>query len=62
MQGFGHLYEKFPFAQYKDYYENYMNGTIGLLKWADPSDYEPTYIDDKGQNLGTVTRQKTISK
>jgi arylsulfatase A-like enzyme len=59
MQGFGHLYEKFPFTQYRNYYENYMNGTIGNLNWADPNDYEPTYIDNAGKNLGPVIRKKT---
>jgi arylsulfatase A-like enzyme len=62
MQGFGHLYERFPFTQYRDYYENYMNGNIGNLKWADPNDYEPTYIDNNGNNLEPVIRKKTAVK
>jgi len=62
MQGFGHLYEQFPFTQYQNYYENYMNGSIGNLKWADANDYEPTYIDDNGENLEPVLRKKSTLK
>ena len=58
MIGFGHLYEKHPFTQFQNYYENYMNGKIDKMKWADPSDIEPTYIDDFGNNLQEVKRIK----
>ncbi|QBN20473.1 sulfatase family protein [Flavobacterium nackdongense] len=58
MQGYGYLYEQFPFTQYRNYYENYMNSKIGTLNWADPNDYEPTYIDNNGENLETVIRKK----
>ncbi|RXP62684.1 heparan N-sulfatase [Lutibacter sp. HS1-25] len=57
MQGYGHLYEKFPFTQYRNYYENYMNGEVDNLKWADPNDYEPTFISNDGENLEPVVRK-----
>lgn len=62
MQGYGHLYEQFPFGQYRNYYENYMNGRIGNLNWADPKDYEPTYIDSNGENLEPVIIKETAVK
>ena len=62
MQGYGHLYEQFPFTQYQNYYENFINGTIGNLKWADPNDYEPTYIGNNAENLEPVIRKKTNSQ
>lgn len=58
MIGFGHLYEKHPFTKFRNYYENYMNGKIGKMKWCNPEDLEPTYIDDFGNNLGVVKRIK----
>ena len=56
MQGFGHLYEKFPFTQYRSYYENYMSGEVDNLKWSDFNDYEPTYIGNNAENLKPVVR------
>ena len=57
MQGYGHLYEKFPFTQYRNYYENYMNGEIDNLKWSNINDYEPTFISNEGENLEPVVRK-----
>jgi hypothetical protein len=47
MQGYGHLYEQYPFNQdMNGFYERYMKGEKFQTNWVNDSDYEKGLIDD----------------
>jgi N-sulfoglucosamine sulfohydrolase len=47
MQGYGHLYEQYPQAELKGFYERYMQGERPPTTWIKASDYEQLPLDER---------------
>ncbi len=54
MQGYGHLYEQYPFTRNGNFYERYMTGEETEAGWVDDSDFETHYLDEDGNTLKKV--------
>jgi len=56
MQGYGHLYEQYPFTRNGNFYSRFMNGEDTEAGWVDDSDFETNYLDGDGNTLGKVIK------
>ncbi len=56
MQGFGHLYEQYPFTRNGNFYGRYMAGEQTSSGWVIDSDFEEYYLDGDGNTLEKVIR------
>lgn len=46
MSGFGHIYEQYPVANQKDFYERFMAGEKMITGWVNDSDFEKETLED----------------
>ncbi|MGF1558552.1 MAG: hypothetical protein ACFCUL_05620, partial [Flavobacteriaceae bacterium] len=56
MKGYGHLYEQYPLANGKGFYEAFMAGAKPSAGWGDDSDFEEYYLDSEGNTLEKVIK------
>ncbi len=54
MQGYGHLYEQYPFTRNGNFYGRFMAGEKTEAGWVNESDFEPFLLDGDGNPLGKV--------
>ena len=51
MSGYGHLYEKAPFVNGRNFHEEFINGKDPKAGWVNESDFEPYLLDGDGNEL-----------
>ncbi len=56
MQGYGHLYEQYPFTRNQNFYGRFMAGEKTEAGWVNESDFEPSLLDGDGNPLGKVEK------
>ena len=56
MKGYGHLYEQYPLANGKGFYEAFMTGAKPSAGWVNESDFEEYYLDAEGNALEKVIK------
>ncbi|MGB7393137.1 MAG: sulfatase [Pricia sp.] len=56
MQGYGHLYEQYPFVKGRgrDFYGDFMAGKNPKAGWVKDTDFEPYFLDGDGNELRKV--------
>lgn len=62
MQGFGHLYEQYPFTRNGHFYERFMAGDSVQAGWVDDSDFEEHFLDGDGNTLEKVVKDRQPKK
>lgn len=54
MTGYGHLYEKSPMVNGKDFYQKFMSGERPKAGWVNETDFEKYYLDGEGNEVKKV--------
>jgi len=54
MIGYGHLYERAPMVNGKNFYKMYMSGDNPKAGWVNDDDFETYYLDDNGNQIQKV--------